>query len=260
MTRTRIFVVLSLVTCLASSRVASASCENLIRAQSRELWFIYNDVYPEYRELPPTPVIDSLFSADQRSMWDAMARGLATAVACQRRINADTRLAALLRQSPIHLAMTPRAPLGRASDLDRNQPSPSDSLFALFGGLDQDSTTLLYTVRVGSLADSTSARRLFARFAWLDDLRQACDPMDSTMVLDWTHESCSIGECERPTLFVLPPSASGTGRWTVLSGLFIGRRDANHWLARIRLRGGAMAEVVPIRVTGAVLSSALPPP
>ncbi len=239
----------SAIALLAWPRATSASCENMIQAQSRELWFIYNDVYPERAS-----------EGDMRSMWDAMAHGLATAAACQRRINADTRLTAILRRSPIHLAMTPGEPVRRASDLDHGQPSASDSLFAIFDGLAVDSAALLFTVRIGAASDSSLARDLFARFGWLDDMRDDCAPLDSTLVLDWTHESCSIGDCERPTLFMLPPAVSRTGRWTVLSGLFVGRRDANNWLGRIRRRGGSKAEVVSIRVTGAVLSNALPSP
>ncbi len=231
----------------------------MIQAQSRELWFIYNDVLPEYRALPRTPEIDSLYATDLRSMWDAMARGLATAVACQRRIDSDARLAALLRNSPIRLAMDPRNPLRRASDFGRFPPSPSDSLFTLFDGLDRDSTGLLYTIRIGSFADSASTHRLVERFAWLGDLRESGGEWDSTIVLDWTHKACWIGDYERPTLFVLPPGVSGTNRWTVLSGLFVSRRDANRWLTRIRRRGVAAAQVVPIRVTGAVLSRAIRP-
>jgi hypothetical protein len=223
------------------------------------LWFIYNDVYPEPRALPRTPAVDSLLAVEMRSMWDGMARGLAEVVACQRRIDADPRLGALLRESPIYLAMAPGGPLQWAPQLDPDRPPPRDSLIALFGGLAYDSTALLYTIRIGSFADSASARRSSARFPWLKNLREGGDEWDSTMVFNWNHYDCSIGDHDKPTLFVLPANVSETGRWTVLSGLFVGRRDANRWLARIRRRGGAGAEIALIRVTGFVMSLAIPP-
>lgn len=244
---------------LVSPGTTLASCENMIQAQSRELWFIYGDVYPVRLQWPGTPASESTFVAARRSMWDAMARGLATAVACQRRINSDAKLVALLRHSRIYLAKYGKSAVQRASEADRSLPAAPDSLFDLFGGLDHDSTALLYTIRIGSFVDSVSAHRLVTRFGWLDDLRRNGDEWDSTMVLDWNHQDCSVGDYDRPTLFVLTPVLSGTGRWSVLSGLFVGRRDADHRLLRIRRRGGSGAKVVPIRVTGAVLSRAIPP-
>ncbi len=254
-----VLVILAMAMTMALPQPTSASCENLFEAKSSELWFIYNDVYPVPGSFPRTPAVDSLYAADLRAMWDAMAHGLAMAVACQKRIDADTGLAELLTKSPIHLAMTPRGPLRPGPVFDRSRPAPPESVITLFTGLEHDSTALLYSIRLGSFADSVSAARSSARFAWLDALREEAEEWDSTLVLDWKHEDCSIGDSDRPTLFVLPPGASGTGRWEVLSGLIVGRRDANLWLATIRCRGEAKAEVIPIRVTGMVLSHAIPP-
>lgn len=254
-TRTLIVAIAMLV---LPVRESAASCENMIYAQSRELWFVYGDVYPTRRSLPSTPAVESTLVADHRAMWNGMARSLATVAACQRRIDSDPRLKALLRQRRISLAKYGSQPIQRVKDSDDSPPAASDSLLDLFRGLDDDSTAQLYAIRLGSFSDLASAQRCLARFAWLARLRNRCR-WDSTLVMDWNHEDCSVGDCDRPTLFMLPPAVSKTGRWTVLSGLLVARRDADSWLLKVRRRDSPAARVVRIRVTGEVLEAAIPP-
>lgn len=81
---------------------------------------------------------------------------------------------------------------------------------------------------------------------------------DSTLLLDWKHADCSVGDWDRPTLFVLPPESAGNRRFWVLSGLFYARTDVVRARRHIASRFHVPCTLMTLSVTGAVLRNALP--
>ena len=237
---------LLLALCVSVSSPAWGSCENTIRVKSRELLFEYYDVYP-----PPED------SAALMRMWNGMARGLATAVRCQQRIESDPNLKAKLALEPLYLAMYAGQRLVSASDQDPHLPAAPDSILALFRSLNQDSTVALLSVRLGS---SPNVRRMRALMDDLEELRETEGPegWDSSLVVDLVHADCSQ-EWDRARLFLLPPHIARVKSYVLMSGLFIYRRDALRVAERIRKQYGAQGKVMSVAVTGALLRIAIPP-
>ncbi len=225
--------------------VAEASCENMLEARSRELRFQYWDVYPTG-------------GAEESVMWRGFARGLATAVSCQRRIEADPALKALLRRSPIWLMMSADHRIRPQSSEDRRAPVPSDSVLSLFRGVDSESVAVMFSIQLASFRTRTAAARGVARFPALERLRGRIE-WDGTAMLDLNHGDCSVGDGDRPSLFILPPGG-GRGRgWGLFSGLYMSRSDAERGLRTIPHRQRVTARVVPLIATGKVLAAVFPP-
>lgn len=121
---TRRFAALALLGAfLVLPSAARGSCENVIVAKSRELWFGYFDTYPSRASVDSTG--EAEFHSKLIAMWDGMARGLVTAVQCERRLEGDRRLRLMLHRAPA--AMLP--PLSSRFDSDRlpAEPEPTRS-------------------------------------------------------------------------------------------------------------------------------------
>jgi len=81
----------------------------------------------------------------------------------------------------------------------------------------------------------------------------------STLVLDWVHRDCNVGDWDRPTLFVVSHRMSGRISYSVMSGLYVDRRDALEVARRLSSEFHTPSRVVPVRLTGSLLRSAFPP-
>lgn len=258
MNRVRLAALLSLCYLAFFPPSALSSCEAEIDTRSRCLSFMAYETYP----IAATD--DSAGLRDQEveisRMWARLARGLASAVNCQRRIEADPPLSKSLAAAPVSLMSSFGRPIQAVSDISPHEAAPSDSTLALFHGLDRDSSAELFTILLGSFGRKSTADSFISKLGCSPDEEEddSEGEMDTTVVMDIAYTDCSR-EFDRAKLFTLPSELTADGKVQVLSGLFYSRADALHALRRHRLPGKGKGQVIQVRFTGPVLRRAFPP-
>ena len=193
-------------------------------------------------------------------MWDHLALALATAARIQRRIDSDRPFRSLLTESPIALSLTPAGSLG----LERAEPpittARRDSITDRLGNLGpgESSPAIFYTIELGRAMDRSQKEKLLRRLRSLGKRRVQAG-WDSTMTLDWIHRDCNVGDWDRPVLFVLSTKPGGRVRYSVSSGMYFARQDAEEAGRRVSAEFGLPVAVKPVAVTGELLKSVFPP-
>jgi len=254
----RLAALLSLVGLTLFPPSALPSCETEIDTKSRYLSFVAYETHP-IAETNDSTGLRSL-EIELTKMWTRLARGLATAVNCQRRVESDSLLSKVLADAPMSLMSQSGHPIQAVSDIDPHEAAPSDSVLSLFRGMDRDSSAELFTVLLGSFARKSAAESFMVGLGYSPD-REYEDSeaeMDTTMIMDIVYSDCSR-EFDRAKFFILPRELTTNGKVWVLSGLFYSRTDAQRSLARHRLSGKRKAQVIQLRFTAPILRCAFPP-
>jgi len=258
MPRIALAALLSITSLAVFPAWASSSCEAEIDTKSRYLSFIAYETRPIAETNDSTGLKN--MEVELTKMWARLARGLATAANCQRRIESDSLLSKVLAGAPISLMSQFGRSIQPVSDTDPHEVAPSDSVLSLFRGMDRDSSAELFTVLLGSFARKPAAESFMVELGYSPDREDEDSDaeMDTTMVMDIAYSDCSR-EFDRARLFILPRELTANGKVWVLSGLFYSRADAQRSLGRHRLPGRRKAQVVQLRFTAPILRSAFPP-
>ncbi|TMQ67233.1 MAG: hypothetical protein E6K79_00375 [Candidatus Eisenbacteria bacterium] len=257
MARIVLTTLLSIMSLAVFPASANSSCETEIDTKSRYLSFMAYETHPIAETNDSTGLRN--LEVELTKMWSRLARGLATAVNCQRRVESDSLLSKVLSLSPISLMSQSGRPIQAVSDIDSHEAAPSDSLLSLFRDLDRDSSAELFTVLLGSFARKPAAESFMVGLGYSPDreIERSEARMDTTMVMDIVYSDCSR-EFDRAKLFILPRELTADGKAWVLSGLFYSHADAQRSLGRHRLPGKRKAQVIRLRFTAQVLRSAFP--
>jgi len=185
-------------------------------------------------------------STDVRRLENArMAHGVAFASACWSALERDHRLRKLASDVPIQVS--------RYQDRIGcdNYPEEVD---ATFRRLDRDTVATLYAVHLGSFATRAKAAARLDRWRFLHQ-RDSSARLDSLSAIRWGEYG--EGESWSPDLYLLPPKHGPSGKFDLMFGLLIDRRDANRLARTLAARLGARTRVLPVRVTADVLAIAL---
>ncbi|HEY2923607.1 MAG TPA: hypothetical protein VGJ98_01415 [Candidatus Eisenbacteria bacterium] len=232
--------------------VASASCENGLEARSRQFSLVYWDTKPA----PIGPTHKRKIAL----MWDRMALALATAARIQRQIEKNRNLRAILSEAPVSLQMSPNGSIEIVSAPDRMTQSLRDSLRSLVSDLKprQASEVSLYSVKMARSVRGPEKEMLLRKLRTLAE-RRTEKASQSSLALDWVHKDCNVGDSDRPTLFVVTSRVAGRTTYSIMSGLYVDRRDALHAARQLSAEFQTPARVVPIRLNGPLLKNVFPP-
>lgn len=247
---------------------ASASCDASLLIRSRSLTFQTFGNYPVL--VTEDSAGKSQFETDFAAMWDDLATGLATALACQRGLERDAQLASRLASVTVttraNLRLEGAAP-PKALTRPMQGPGPDfevwpgdsalvDSLDSLVHRAGADSIAELYSVLLNSFARGSKADSLPANLT-VPGEEDAEDERDSTLVVDITYLDC-FDSPRRARLFMLPPELTADRKVWLLSGLYYVRQDAVRSISELSREWGYKGKVVKLRATGAVLQHAFP--
>jgi hypothetical protein len=256
----RIFFAGSVVAALgAAAGPAFAACQVGIDAVCQ--WFKL-----DWHDTGPTAASNdlekTLNEVQRRQTVEHLARGLAFASQCWNLIGNNPDLRAQLDKVPIAIT---HGDSGAIEIVRWNrEPAPGseaplpDSLVTRIRRADRAAVGTFYTVRLGSYGSRQAVQSAALQWSFL---RQGDTPStepalaESQLHMNWRYRSCL--DAWDPDLFALPPALSESGKYDLDFRLVVDPRDASELAAILEKRLMTRTEVVPVRVTGDVLSIAL---
>ena len=233
-------------------RAVAASCENSITVRTTTFVYSFEDVAPY--KIEQGAAADSIFRESTGRNYDNLARGLAVAAQIYRCLQADQEVARAVADETGGELLTLKQSAGHHYP---TAPFERDPLVDLLKPCVRESTTTLYSVQIGSFLERPNAVTRFHKLAALAATPHETS-WDSTRIVDWWNWSCCGDSCA--DLFILPPDGANGPGFKVLHGLFIDRGDAIVECNRVREKFRFGAVVVPVRVTGPILRTALSRP
>src|SRR5467141_2904246 len=149
-------------------------------------------------------------------MWDRMALVLVTSARIQREIERDRHLRTILSETPVALQMSPRGSIDILSAPEQMDSACRDSLLSRVRDLKPlgASEVALYSVELARSLRASERDKLLQTLRVLVG-RRIGTGWQSTLVLDWVHRDCDVGDWDRPTLFVVSHRMSGRISYSV---------------------------------------------